>query len=112
MFVFTSVVASFVITETASADNNIVYKRLTITYYYCSSVEYVSGTPIYSTCSTSEDGMEDAEHPPDTEEEVWGWRPIYEWRGWGPWRDRVIVGFDREYLGIEYVHTDHPTTIY
>ena len=109
VFVFTCVTASFVIIETAHADNNIVYKRYEITYYYCSSAEYASGTPIYSKCVTREDGMEDDDHPEYTEEEVWGWKPVYEWRWWPP--ERVIVAWDPVFLGTKEVHNDHEYTI-
>ncbi|MDE0084251.1 MAG: hypothetical protein OXU23_00960 [Candidatus Poribacteria bacterium] len=77
VFVFTCVTASFVIIETAHADNNIVYKHIEITYYHCTTAEF-GGTPIYSKCVTREDGMEDDDHPEDTKEEIWGPKPVYE----------------------------------
>ena len=50
-FVFTGML--FVTTETANADDNIVYKRCEIRYYYCLSAEFQNGTPIYSRASVA-----------------------------------------------------------
>ena len=113
VLVFTYVFVSLFMIEEADADNNIVYKRLHITYYYCSSVLYETGVPIYSTCTVSEDGgMEDADHPPYTDEEVWGYRPVFEFVGDPPNVERKIVAWDYVLLWINRdVHHDHSYTV-
>ena len=108
MLMITFIVVSFVATDTANADDNVVCKQLEIRYYYCSSWEYENGTPLYSRCRILVvGGMEDADHPEYTEEEVWGWRPVYEYRGFWPFVERVIVAWDRYYIRTDRIHHDH-----
>lgn len=51
--------------------------------------------------------MEDDDHQPYTVEEVSGYTLVYESIG----EERIILAFDRVYLGTERVHTDHPYTV-
>ena len=108
MFTFSAM--SLVIIKAANGDNNIVYKRQVITYYYCSPVDFEAGAPIYSKCELMEDGMEDADHPALTEITELFPKPIY---GFVERNGRIV----REIIGYDWVprtrteHTDHDDTV-
>lgn len=109
-FVFTGML--FVTTETANADDNIVYKRCEIRYYYCLSAEFQNGTPIYSRASVATlGGMEDDDHPEYTDKRIYRPKPRYEWRGFPPFMWRVLVGFDWIYVKTVQIHNDHDVTV-
>lgn len=98
----------FVTTQTANADDNIVYKRCEIRYYYCLSAEFQNGTPIYSKVSVATmGGMEDADHPEYTEKDIYRPVPIYEWS----WFRRIIVGYEWVYVKTVDIHNDHDVTV-